>query len=143
MNETEKALEFFKNSYNCSQSVFAAYSEKFGIKEKDALRIAIGFGGGIGRTQNICGAVTGAVMVLGCRYFDENDIKGSKEIVYSKVNELILKFKEIHKTVSCLELTGVDMNKEEGMELYKTLNIHENKCNVYVKEACKILNEII
>ncbi len=143
MNESEKALEFFKNSYNCSQSVFAAYSEKFGIKEKDALRLATGFGGGIGRTQNICGAVTGAVMVLGCRYYDENDVKGSKEIVYSKVKELILKFNEMHKTVNCLELTGVDMNKEDGRELYKTLNIHENKCNGYVKDVCIILDELI
>lgn len=143
MNHKDKALNSFSGKFNCAQSVFSAYSGKFGIDEKDANKIAAGFGGGIGRTQNICGAVTGAVMVLGCRYFDENNIESSKLIVYEKVKELILKFKEINKSVDCLELTGVDINKEGGSELFKTLNIHENKCNGYVKDACIILDELI
>ncbi|MFA5403761.1 MAG: C-GCAxxG-C-C family protein [Ignavibacteria bacterium] len=143
MNNTEKALNFFKGSYSCSQSVFAAYSEKFGIKEKDALKIALGFGGGVGRTQDICGAVTGAIMVMGCRYSDENDIEGSKEIVYSKTKELITKFKKIHNNIDCLDLTGVDFSKEGGRELFKNLNIHENKCKGYIVNVCKILEELI
>jgi C_GCAxxG_C_C family probable redox protein len=143
MNHTEKALNNFKSQYNCSQSVFSAYSEKFGIKENDAHKIAMGFGGGIGRTQDICGALTGAIMVLGCRYYNENDVPGSKEIIYAKTKELISKFKEIHKTIDCLELTGVDFSKEGGFELFKTLNIHENKCNGYIKDVCKILDELI
>jgi C_GCAxxG_C_C family probable redox protein len=143
MNHTEKALNNFKNQYNCSQSVFSAYSEKFGIKENDAQKIAMGFGGGIGRTQDICGALTGAIMVLGCRHYNENDIARSKEIIYAKTKELISKFKEIHKTVDCLELIGVDFSKEGGFELFKALNIHENKCNGYIEDVCKILDEII
>lgn len=143
MENTDKALEFFKSPYNCAQSVFAAYSEKFGIEENDARKIAAGFGGGIGRTQDICGAVTGAIMVLGCKYFNENDISGSKTIVYEKTKELILKFKEIHKTADCFDLTGVDFNEEGGLELFKSLNIHEKKCNGYVSDACKILEEMI
>ncbi|MCX6166051.1 MAG: C-GCAxxG-C-C family protein [Ignavibacteriae bacterium] len=121
MNHTEKALDNFKAQYNCAQSVFAAYSKKFDIKEKDAFKIASGFGGGIGRTQDICGALSGAVMVLGCRFFDEKNIPESKIIVYEKTKELISRFKEIHKTADCLELTGVDFNKEGGLELFKTL----------------------
>ena len=143
MNNYEKALDFFKNSYNCSQSVFAAYSEKFGVSEYDAKKVALGFGGGIGRTQDICGAVTGAIMVLGCRYYDESDIAGSKKIVYEKTKEFISKFKNINKSVDCLELTGVNMNEEGGMELFKQLKIHENKCNGFVKDVCEILDELI
>jgi C_GCAxxG_C_C family probable redox protein len=143
MNNTEKSLDNFKGPYNCSQSVFAAYSEKFGIKEKDAYKVAFGFGGGIGRTQDICGVLTGAVMVLGCRYYNENDIAGSKDIVYDKIKELISRFKDIHKTVDCIELTGIDLKKEGGLELFKTLNIHENKCNGYIKDVCKILEVLI
>jgi C_GCAxxG_C_C family probable redox protein len=143
MNTKEKALSNFKSQYNCAQSVFAAYSEKFGIGENDAHKIAIGFGGGIGRTQDICGAVTGAIMALGCRYYDENDIPGSKDIVYAKTKELISKFKDINKTVDCLELTGVDLKEEGGLEMMKKLNIHEDKCTGYIKDVCKILDEII
>jgi C_GCAxxG_C_C family probable redox protein len=142
MSNSEKALERFKSSYNCSQSVFAAYSEKFGIKEKDAFSVASGFGGGIGRTQDICGAVTGAIMVLGCRYFDEKN-PDSKLIVYEKVKTLIAKFKELHNTVDCLPLTGVDLSEEGGSELFKTLNIHENKCNGFVKDVCNILDTLL
>lgn len=143
MNNTKKALKFFSSDFNCSQSVIAAFSENFGVKEKDAFKVASGFGGGIGRTQDICGALTGAIMVLGCRYYNENDVAGSKEIIYGKTKELISRFKEIHKKTDCLELTGVDFNKEGGFELFKTLNIHENKCNGYIKDVCKILEEII
>jgi C_GCAxxG_C_C family probable redox protein len=143
MDNKEKAINYFSKDFNCSQSVFAAYSEKFGIDEKDAQKIASGFGGGIGRTQDICGAVTGAIMVLGCRYHNGNDVAGSKTLVYEKTKKLISEFKELHNTVECLDLTGVDINKEGGMELFKTLNIHENKCNGYIKDVCKILDEMI
>jgi C_GCAxxG_C_C family probable redox protein len=143
MENTEKALSNFKSHYNCSQSVFAAYSEKFGIKESDAFKVAMGFGGGIGRTQDICGALTGAVMVIGCKYYDEKDIARSKDIVYAKTKELILKFKKINKSEDCLNLTGVDFSKEGGFEMFTTLNIHENKCNGYIKDVCNTLDEIL
>lgn len=143
MNNTDKAIKYFSKNFNCSQSVFASYSEKFGITEKDAFKIASGFGGGIGKTQNICGALSGAVMVLSCRYYNENDIRGSKILVYEKVKELILRFKEIHNTIDCLELIDLDFNKDGSSELFNKLKIRENKCNGYINDVCKILEELI
>lgn len=143
MDKKEKALELFGGSFNCSQSVFSAYSEKFNISEKDAKRISSGFGGGIGRTQSVCGALTGAVMLLGCRYFDENNIDESKKIVTNKTRELFEKFKGINNSVDCLNLTGVDFSKDGGHDLFLELNIHEKKCNGYIKDVCNILEELI
>ncbi len=91
MQRVEKALESFKKGYNCSQSVFSAYSDIFNVDRNTALLIASGLGGGIGRTGNVCGAVTGAVLILGLKYgfFKEDEIDLGKERVYSKVKEFL------------------------------------------------------
>ena len=143
MENRDNALNFFKQQYNCSQSVFAAYAGKYGINENDALKVAAAFGGGIGRTQDICGALTGAVMTIGCKYFDSKDPAGSKVLVYNKTKELLAKFKDKNNSIDCLNLTGVDLSTEKGQELFKTLNVHENKCNGYIEDVCRILDEMI
>ena len=143
MNNSEKALELFKSNFNCAQSVFSAYADKFGIDDKQAKLVAAGFGGGIARTQEICGALTGGIMAIGCKYFDEKDPDGSKVKVYEKTRELISKFKEINKYSDCLDLTGVNLSKEDGPLIFKALNIHETKCTKYIKDVCKLLDEIL
>jgi C_GCAxxG_C_C family probable redox protein len=143
MENLEKALIYFSDQFNCSQAVFSAYSEKFGINEDDAIRIATGFGGGIGGTQEVCGAITGAVMVLGCRYFDEDDVRGSKEIIYQKTSELLAKFKEINNTVYCSDLTGIDFSVDVKREEFKKQNIQEKVCKKCIKDVCKLLEEMI
>lgn len=143
MENANKAIESFEGIFNCSQSVFSAYCEKYGISKSDAVRIAAGFGGGIGRTQGICGAISGGVMVIGCRYFDETDASKSKETVYNKTKELIEKFEEKNEHSDCYKLTGVDFSKEGWIDEFNLRKVKENKCNEYIKDVCKILNEMI
>jgi len=69
----EKALERFRNGYNCAQSIFSIYGPEFGMDEILAKAAASGFGGGMGALQKICGAVTGGIFVLGCRFFNDGD----------------------------------------------------------------------
>ncbi len=66
-DKAERAAELFQKGYNCSQSVIGAYAEELGVPEETALRMAAGFGGGIGRCGEACGALTGGVMVVGLR----------------------------------------------------------------------------
>ncbi|MBI5404089.1 MAG: C_GCAxxG_C_C family protein [Ignavibacteriae bacterium] len=143
MEKENKALESFEGIFNCSQSVVGAYSEKFGISKGDAVRIAAGFGGGIGRTQGICGAITGGVMVIGLRFFDETDSVKSKETVYNKTKELVEKFEKRNEYSDCYKLTGVDFSKEGWTDEFKEQKTKENKCNGYIKDVCKILDEMI
>ena len=67
MKKSEKAAELFSQGFNCAQSVFAVFAEKYGISQELALKIGCGFGGGM-RNAEICGAVSGALMVLGLKY---------------------------------------------------------------------------
>ena len=55
----ERAVELFKNGYNCSQSVVAAFADMYGFTEEQALRMSASFGGGIGRMRETCGAACG------------------------------------------------------------------------------------
>jgi len=139
----KKAISYFNQGYNCAQSVFSAFSDEFGINKEIARSIASGFGAGFGRLQETCGAVTGAIMVIGCKYFKRNDWSGSKEIVYQKTRDFISRFKERNGTINCLELIGVDFNTEEGMQTAKKKNLFRDKCEKYVRDACEILEEIV
>ncbi len=65
MNTEQRARDLFKSGYNCSQSIFAAYAERYGIDFETALKISSSFGGGMGRLREVCGAVSGMFMVLG------------------------------------------------------------------------------
>ena len=66
MNHAEKAVEYYSNNFNCSQGVFTTYATEMGMDEKMALMLATNFGGGE-RKGELCGAVAGALMVLGLR----------------------------------------------------------------------------
>ena len=143
MNRSEKAISDFNKGYNCAQSVFTAFSEEFGIIEKQSRSIASGFGGGFGRLQETCGAVTGAIMVIGCKFFKGNQWPSSKEVIYKKTREFVEKFKQRNGTIKCLELIGINIGTEEGMQIANEKNLFKVKCEKYIKDACEILEEII
>ena len=143
MNRSEKAISDFDKGYNCAQSVFSAFSDISGIDEFSSRSIASGFGAGLGRLQETCGAVTGAIMVIGCKFFKENQWPASKEIIYKKTWEFMEKFKQRNGNINCLELIGVNLNTEEGMRIVNEKKLFSVKCERYIKDACEILEEII
>ena len=143
MTRSEKAISDFSKGYNCAQSVFSAFSEESGIDEERSRSIAGGFGAGFGRLQETCGAVTGAIMVIGCKFLKGNQWPTSKEVIYKKTREFVEKFKQRNGTINCLELIGVNLSTEEGMRIANEKNLFREKCVKYVKDACEILEEII
>jgi C_GCAxxG_C_C family probable redox protein len=89
MTRTEIALDFFKNNFNCSQSVLCAFAPDLGISRESSMKIASAFGAGIGRRQLTCGAVTGALMALSLKYgkgLVDDDSK--KKQVYEKLGNV-------------------------------------------------------
>ena len=91
----DKAYKLFMEGFTCSQSVFAAFSDLFGIDEKTALRASAGLGGGVGRMREICGVVTSASLVLGLMYgATEGEDSQSKAYTYEKVREFSARMKE-------------------------------------------------
>lgn len=138
------ALKMFEGKCNCAQSVLYSYSKDLGPDPKMALAIASGFGGGLGRKQEVCGAVTGAIMVLGLVHGKgkEGDAKG-KEKVYAEVRSFIDAFIKKHGSVCCKDLLdGCSLTTPEGRERFVAEKLIE-KCREYVRTACDILEKQI
>ena len=146
MNEVKKARELFLEGFNCSQSVFCAFSDRFGIDESTAKKISAGLGGGVGRQREVCGAVSGAAMVLGSiTAATEGDDEKSKGVNYELVRQFSEEFKKLHKTIICRDLLKLAAEKKEPAtpdarteDYYKT-----RPCLKLVEDAAEILTRMI
>ena len=137
------AVEYFQ-MYNCAQSVLAAYAGDFGLEKEKALQIAVGLGGGMGRHQDVCGAVSGAILVLGlASRFKEEDRRPKINEVYGKVHSYINDFKAKYGCVDCLDLLeGCNLNTEEGQKRFRENNMRE-KCWDYTRFCCDLLDKYL
>lgn len=138
MNKSDKAAQIFKDGYNCAQAVFSAFSGELGLSEEDAKRVAAAFGGGMGRKGYVCGAVTGALMVLGIK---NGGKKEDKEKNYADTVRFWDKFTENHGSVICLKLLECNLATPEGLQAFKEKNLHEKICAKLVKDAAEILEK--
>lgn len=140
MKKTEKALENFK-ALNCAQSVLMSFAEDVHLEEKNALRIALGFGGGMGMGET-CGAVTGAYMVLGMKAQSHGktyqQIKDETKAAVRKFNSL---FMARHGSLSCKKLLGVDISTPEGTEAARNNQLFETRCTKFVASSVELLEE--
>lgn len=142
--KVDKAIESFRSGLNCSQSVVNAYAEQLNVDNEFAMSVSCGFGGGMGRLQETCGAVTGSFMVLGiynCKKFNDN--KERKSNTYAMIQRFSHKFKAIHGVTDCRTLMNCDLNTEEGLRYVAENNIHEKVCEKCIKDAVKIVDELI
>lgn len=104
MNHSERAAELFLGGYNCAQAVAAAFSDVTGIDEAVSARLASSFGGGMGRMREVCGAVSGMLMVYGQLYgYAEPDPAAQKQC-YATVQALAEKFRQQAGSIICREI---------------------------------------
>jgi len=140
-----KALSLFEGDYNCSQSVFAALVAGEGLSEDEALKVATAFGGGMGRRQHTCGAVTGALMALG--YFKgkgKNDANENKTLTYDLTNEFFTEFEHLHGSSRCLDLLdGLNMNDQEDYLKLLEKGYFKINCRHYVSDAVALSQKLI
>lgn len=105
MNHATKAAELFMEGYNCAQAVAVAFCDVTGLDEKFVARLTSPFGGGMGRLREVCGAVSGMLFVLGQLYgYDAPDDDAVKKQLYSQVQSLAGKFREMNGSIVCREL---------------------------------------
>ena len=128
---------------NCAQSVLTAYCPELGLDLSQALKVAIGFGGGMGRTGNTCGAVTGAYMVLGLRQdvTPENTTQ-IKTRAYQLVKDFNRKFIEKNGSIMCRDLLGCDLSTAEGQAYAKEKGLTKTVCPCLVGDSIEILEEM-
>ena len=138
------AQELFAQGFNCSQAVFGARADELGVPRKTALQIASGFGAGMGRKQETCGAVTGAGMVLGMKFgHTAADDKTGRERVYAQVLALHDRFTAVHGSTSCRVLLGCDLTTAEGQQAMKDHELMKTVCLKCVGTAHDLVSEIL
>ncbi len=144
MTNGQTAVGLFESGFSCSQAVFAAFSEALGLERTIALKISQPFGGGIAGTGSTCGAVTGALLVIGLKHgrCRPEDL-ASKEKTYELVREFIKRFRERHGSATCRELLGVDLSTPEGHEEARRRGLFAGRCPLFVAEAVEILEAIL
>ena len=147
MKEVERAGELFLEGFNCAQSVFTAFCHRFGMDEETAKKVSAGLGGGVGRMREVCGAVSGAAMVLGSvAAAVEGDDKENKAKNYELVREFAERFKQRHGgTVICREMLRLNVEMENtAMPENRTAEYYKNRpCLKAVEDAAEIVKNII
>ncbi len=142
MNKVETSLRRFAEGFNCSQAVLSVYAEQLGLDDEVALKIAAGFGGGMGRLGDTCGAVTGAFMVLGLMHGAATADWESKERVYGLVTEFARRFKARHGAIVCRDLLGCDISDPESLRRAILAKMFSTICPKFVRDAVVILEEM-
>lgn len=143
---SDRAAELFKQGFNCSQAVFAAFCDEFDMDEETALKVSAGLGGGVGRLREVCGTVTGASMVAGMLYgaTDGNDHE-KKALTYQKVQQIVDEFKKLNPSIVCRELLGLSPTastpptpEHRTDEFYK-----KRPCVQLVEDSAKAVDKIL
>ena len=143
MDHTLQAAQLFLDGYNCAQAITVAFSDVTGLDKDFSARMASSFGGGIGRLREVCGAVSGMVMVAGILYgYDANSEESAKKEHYTLVQELAGKFREEVGSIVCRDILKnppSDPNPTPRTEeFYK-----KRPCTRMVMVAAKILDDYI
>lgn len=143
MNErAARAAAYFSGGLSCSQAVFAVFSERYGLGESTAMKVATCLGGGV-QSAGVCGAVSGAALVIGLK--DGQTVPGEgavRKFANEKTREFLRRFKERHTHVDCRDLLGCDITTPDGRQHALTGKLFTEKCRDYVKDAVIILQEM-
>ena len=142
----ELAVSLFKEGYNCSQSVVAAFADMYGLTPEQALKVSASFGGGIGRMRQTCGAACGLFMLAGLETgCTEGKNREGKEANYKVVQELAEEFRKRNGSLICAELLGLSKTaptpatpEARTAEYYK-----KRPCVKMVEEAARIWCEYL
>ena len=139
----QKAMNLFKEGYNCSQSVFLAFKDLYGIDRHTALKLSSSFGGGMGRLREVCGSVSGMFLTAGILYwYDSPKDRSSKTEHYKRIQELARSFEELNGSIVCRELLGLDQKKESYVPEERTKDYYRKRpCEQIVGCAAYIMEE--
>ncbi len=141
----EIAENLFREGYNCAQAVLLAFSDVTGLEQRTAAQLSSPFGGGLGRMREVCGAVSGAAMVLGIveGYDDPADTAG-KKAHYHRVQEFAGRFKEQNGSIICRDLlSGTAAVQGSDPEARTPGYYRKRPCPELVRQAAEILDDML
>ena len=145
MDHPQQARENFLRGYNCAQSVFCAFCDETGLEEEAAARLASSFGGGLGRLRELCGALSGAELVLGClRGYSDPEDYDAKAAHYQNVRTLAERFREKNGAILCRELLKDVKTRPGGAPERRTPEYYAARpCLRLIGEAAALLDDLL
>jgi C_GCAxxG_C_C family probable redox protein len=144
MERSKYAVSLLQSGLNCAQSVLLTFSDECGMSEDTGIASASGFGAGIARLQETCGAVTGAVMVIGSvRSLTGDEHSDLKELIYSDIQKFTSEFIKHNGSIKCSELTGCNLSTDAGREYFDENKLLDTVCSKCVGDSVEILEQIL
>jgi C_GCAxxG_C_C family probable redox protein len=145
--KTERAKQLHEQGYGCAQAVLTAFAGDFGLEESLSLKLATGFGSGMGRMCEVCGALTGAFMVIGLKYGKEKS-DGTRygtetETTYRLVADLAGKFEEKNGSIYCRKLIGYNLMDPIERAKVVELGLFKTTCRKCILDAVELLEEML
>lgn len=139
--KSEAAIERFLAGYNCAQSVLYAYGPELGMDGEMALKVATGLGAGMGRRGEVCGALTGGILVLGLKYGrGTQQDRSATEDTYRKTLDLMARFEQRAGSCSCrVLLEGCDLCTTEGQQRFREHDLLHKTCLRCVQTVAEAL----
>ena len=139
----EEAVSCYHGGLNCTQAVLAVYGKRYGLDREKALKIAGAFGSGMGRGDT-CGAVTGALMVIGLKHTKVKGVRFiSKERTAECAREFIALFQERNGSMVCRDLLECDVSTREGLREARKKKHFKTRCAKYVRDAAELLDVML
>jgi C_GCAxxG_C_C family probable redox protein len=144
-DKVKGAVETYQTTgFNCAQSVLSEFAEQFGMDRDTAMRISCGLGSGMGRSGNMCGAVTSGMLVLGLKYgMADPGSQSDKEKTYEKALIMLDRIMAIHGSANCTDLMGVDLGTPEGLLQAQEQELSDKVCSKLVGDVTRILEELL
>ncbi|HPR56265.1 MAG TPA: C-GCAxxG-C-C family protein [Deltaproteobacteria bacterium] len=145
MTRSERAVSVFDQGFNCCQAVFSSFCDDLGMDRDTALKLTCGFGAGMARNGEVCGAVSGGILVIGTRCGrGERSDRSATEETYGKVRELMGRFAGMHGTYTCrMLLDGIELTTEQGQLSYLENDYFNRVCKACVRDVVELLEEIL
>lgn len=143
MTRAETARAFMREDFSCAQAVLATFAREMGIEPDLALRVAGSLGGGVTRMGETCGAVSGALMVVGLRHAMTHPHDTlQKDRAYASGQEFAAEFIRRFGSMRCKELLEVDVSQPGGLAQAKAAGLFETRCPLFVETAVEILEAL-
>jgi C_GCAxxG_C_C family probable redox protein len=139
----DMAEAMFNEGFNCAQSVLACCGSRWGLPRETGLRVAQAFGGGMCHLGQTCGAVTGALMVIGLKYAKIGPDNAPRQKATEIAQELARQFTARNGSVNCSALLGCDLGTPDGVRRFKADGLREKVCAKVVRDAAEIVDRLM
>jgi len=138
-----EAKKIFEEHYNCAQSVVGPFAEHFGLDRETAFMIATPFGGGMGHSGQVCGAVSGALMAIGLGRGITAYDQTQKYACYALAQKFLERFTALHGSLTCPGLLGLDIGDADELQQVRELNLFHTRCPQFVGDAARMAAELL